>query len=198
MGSVDRLDGAITKAAFIIRKLVALRQKLAGEMAETPGNLITIHLVDRDHRNCLILEGGQGFLPTHSLDEVCRRMREAVSVGIQAYAKLVGFQPEAIVHQTTFDKLHNDAFARPATGRAMTALLNAARSTGIYHGEPVRGWDASCDARIFARQFPDAQIITFGPGALAQAHADTEHILVADLISAAETMTRMALAYSCS
>ena len=95
--------------------------------------------------------------------------------------------------RTTFDKLHNAAFARPADGPAMTTLLEAARQTGLYTGQPLRGWDVSCDARIFAHELPAAEVVTFGPGPLSQAHANDEHVALDDLILAAETLTRLAL-----
>jgi len=98
--------------------------------------------------------------------------------------------------ETRFDKLHNDAFARSVDGPAMNAVLAAARDAGVYDGSPIRGWDVSCDARIFAREFPDAEVITFGPGELAQAHSNDEHGDIKDVLAVAETLVRLALAYA--
>ncbi len=190
MGSVDRLDGAITKAAAIIRRLVAARQERGGDWAT-----LTVTLEDRGERGALVMEGGQGFLPTHTLEQVAERMRQAVAEGVKAYAELAGLPADTITSKIRFDKLHNDAFARPSDGPAMRAILAAAARTGHYQGEPLLGWDVSCDARIFAREFPDAEVITFGPGQLSQAHANDEHVDLDHLLLAAETLARLALSY---
>jgi len=190
MGSVDRLDGAITKAAAIIRKLVKVRQERGRDWQS-----VTITLKDRRDLARLVLEGGQGFLPTHELDDVAGRMRQAAAAGVRAYTSLVGLPNEAVSCETTFDKLHNAAFIGPLDGPALNALLAIGRQMSIYGGEPLRGFDVSCDARIFAREFPEAEIITFGPGQLAQAHANDEHVDIKDILTAAEALVRLALTY---
>ncbi|NLX21410.1 MAG: M20/M25/M40 family metallo-hydrolase [Phycisphaerae bacterium] len=190
MGSVDRLDGAITKAAAIIRRLVAARRERGGDWAT-----MTMTLADRGQPNGLTMEGGQGFLPTHTLEQVAQRMRQAVAEGVRAYAESAGLPAKAITSEIRFDKLHNDAFARPSDGPAMRTLLAAAAQAGHDQGEPLRGWDVSCDARIFAREFPDAEVITFGPGPLSQAHANDERVDLNHLLQAAETLARMAWSY---
>ena len=48
--------------------------------------------------------------------------------------------------------------------------------------QPVRGWEVSCDARLFAGEYPGLPVITFGAGQLEHAHSDRERISVADLI----------------
>ena len=214
MGSVDRLDGAITKAATIVHKLVTIRQQRGGDWACLAVTLkdrpepdqLTVHPKTRvapASRRCdfrvlgctLSIEGGQGFLPTHCLQDVADRMRQAARQGVEEYLATVGLPADAIACETRFDKLHNDAFARPADGPAMRAICQAGRDSGVYHGEPIRGWDVSCDARIFAREFPAAEVITFGPGSLSQAHANDEHGDINDVLAAAETLVRTALAY---
>jgi acetylornithine deacetylase/succinyl-diaminopimelate desuccinylase-like protein len=190
MGSVDRLDGAITKAATIIRKLVTARQQRGGDWAS-----LAVTLKDRPDPDQLGFEGGQGFLPTHRLEDVADRVRQAARHGVEEYLATVGLPADAIACETRFDKLHNDAFARPADGPAMNAICQAGRDSGVYRGEPIRGWDVSCDARIFAREFPAAEVITFGPGSLSQAHANDEHGDINDVLAAAETLARLALVY---
>jgi hypothetical protein len=190
MGSVDRLDGAITKAAAIIRKLVKARQRHGRDWPS-----LTITLKDRRDLTRLVMEGGQGFVPTHEMEDVAGRMREAAAAGVRAYTSLVGMPDDAISCETTFEKLHNAAFIGPLDGPALNALLAIGRQLGIYGGEPLRGFDASCDARIFAREFPEAEIITFGPGQLAQAHANDEHVDIEAILTAVEALVRLALTY---
>jgi len=190
MGSVDRLDGAITKAAAIIRKLVKARQRHGRDWPS-----LTITLKDRRDLTRLVMEGGQGFVPTHEMEDVAGRMREAAAAGVRAYTSLMGMPDDAISCETTFEKLHNAAFIGPLDGPALNALLAIGRQLGIYGGEPLRGFDASCDARIFAREFPKAEIITFGPGQLAQAHANDEHVDIEAILTTVEALVRLALTY---
>ena len=44
----------------------------------------------------------------------------------------------------------------------------------------------SCDARIFAAEYPGMQVLTFGPGKLAFAHSDHEQIELKEICQAAE------------
>ncbi len=61
----------------------------------------------------------------------------------------------------------------------------AAVDSGMMDADlPLRGWDVSCDARLFATEYPGMPVITGGVGALADAHADSEHITLDDLTSA--------------
>jgi len=45
----------------------------------------------------------------------------------------------------------------------------------------ITGWDASCDARLFAGEYPYLPVITSGPGELQFAHADNEQLYLPDL-----------------
>jgi acetylornithine deacetylase/succinyl-diaminopimelate desuccinylase-like protein len=76
----------------------------------------------------------------------------------------------------------------------MKAAIYACQQAGIWKDEPIIGWNVSCDARIFAKQFPQRDIITFGPGSLAHAHSPEEQISVTEIISAAKMMAIFALA----
>lgn len=195
MGSVDRLDGAITKASAIVRRLVELREQNGGVWSS-----LTIRLPSVDPAEpTLIMEGGQGFLPTHTLEQVCDRMGQAAQKGLERYQEaLRAAGPpdpaiEALRVETRFDKLHNDAYAGRTDGPVLAAMLAASAETGVDQGPELRGWDVSCDARIFARAFPEAEIITFGPGPLVEAHANTEHVDLDAILTAAELLARTVL-----
>jgi acetylornithine deacetylase/succinyl-diaminopimelate desuccinylase-like protein len=189
MGAAARLDGAITKAAFITQRLVHLR----GERGEAWSHLALE--LDAPPENPLVLEGGQGFLPTHDLGAVCERMRRAADRGLNEYRRAAHLEPGAITVTVGFDKLHNAAYESRADGPALEALTDAAVAAGIEEDMQVTGWKASCDARIFAREFPKAEVLTFGPGLLSLAHSGDEHAELTDILAAAETLARMALAY---
>ncbi|HPD15028.1 MAG TPA: M20/M25/M40 family metallo-hydrolase [Planctomycetota bacterium] len=222
MGAILRCDDAITKAAYVIRALeeeVALEVKgfsleqtrMSGGVDEWmkekgygiaglrcpsihPPIHSSIHPLPASPA-ALALEGGQGFLPTHTLEQVTARMRQAVARAAEAYCRGHGVAFDPRVATMTFDKLHNDAFARDPSRPAVRAFADCVRAVGIPVEEPLRGWDVSCDARIFAREYPDSDVLTFGAGALEHAHSAQEQVRVADLVAAAKAIARFALTY---
>ena len=187
MGATERLDGAITKAAWIIRHLVELRTAGGGAWESLRVDL------EAGTPDPLVLEGGQGFLPTHDLDEVTGRLSRSVQAGIADHLRLTGSPGDAVGACVNFDKLHNAAFARPADCAAMRAIGGAMERAGIGRPQTVTGWTVSCDARIFALSHPHADVVTFGPGALGVAHSGDEHVHLADVLRAAQTLAFMAL-----
>jgi acetylornithine deacetylase/succinyl-diaminopimelate desuccinylase-like protein len=68
----------------------------------------------------------------------------------------------------------------------MRNALAAAKSCGLPDQEPVLGWTVSCDARLFATEYPGMDVLTFGPGKLVHAHSDQEQIELDDLRAAVE------------
>ncbi len=198
MGAVLECDGAITKTAYIVRELMKLSAeglKLSLAMADPDkdGPWAAAKAPARE----LILEGGQGFLPTHDIFEVQKRLVKAAASGAKAYCRKAGAAWKEAMVKTTFDKLHNDAFARRPDSPAMKAALYAARQAavaGVWKKEPVVGWNVSCDARIFAKQFPKREVITFGPGSLAYAHSPQEQLHVGEAAAAARMMAVYTLA----
>jgi acetylornithine deacetylase/succinyl-diaminopimelate desuccinylase-like protein len=184
MGSILENDGAITKMAAMIRTLLRSRAALQQAASALP-HLELVNHADAEH---LLMEGGQGFLPTHGMDEVMRRLTLAAKRGCESYARLLGHAgdlggKEVVV---TFDKLHNAAFAGQSDSADMRNAVAAARATGIWHEEPIRGWDVSCDARLFACEYPNLPVLTAGPGALACAHADSERVQISDIAQFAQ------------
>ena len=187
MGAILECDNAITKAAYIIRAFMDRRDELAATVClgapSDPGT------------DALVLEGGQGFVPTHDITEVQRRITDAAVRGAWDYCASIGVDYSDAMVTMSFDKLHNDSFERPVDSPAMQAATMASKAVGIWTDEPILGWNVSCDARIFAKVHPDREVITFGAGSLAQAHSDDEFLLLSDVISAAKMETVMALSY---
>jgi acetylornithine deacetylase/succinyl-diaminopimelate desuccinylase-like protein len=181
MGAIRERDGAITKMAHLVRSLVLSRAKLSAltgpmrlELAGASGE-------------SLILEGGQGFVPTHSMEEVMTRMRHAVQRGAENYARQCGRSESGAQFATVaYEKLHNAAFDGDPDSPAMRNAIAAAKMCGIWRDEPVAGWTVSCDARLFATEYPGMRVLTFGPGELAFAHSDQEQIALRDVAKAAE------------
>jgi len=175
MGSILENDAAITKLAYLVKELIEvlgpenLSLQLAGEAAEAKS---------------LVLEGGQGFVPTHDISEVMTRMSAAADRGLQDY--LTCYSPDTqACSRTTYDKLHNAAFDGDPNSPTMRHAVRAMELCGLRQpGDKITGWTVSCDARLFATEYDDLQGITSGPGKLQDAHSDREHVKLDDLISA--------------
>lgn len=173
MGSILENDGAITKMATIGRALI--RSRAAIERAI--GGAMRLRLSGWPDESRILMEGGQGFLPTHSMSDVQERLRAAAMRGGQYYLDLVGAKVDAKhVLQVTFEKLHNAAFDGDPNSTDMLNAIEAARRAGTWKEGPIRGWDVSCDARIFACEYPGLPVITTGPGLIRHAHSDQEQI----------------------
>ncbi|HZM03877.1 MAG TPA: M20/M25/M40 family metallo-hydrolase [Candidatus Saccharimonadales bacterium] len=170
MGAIRERDGAITKMAHLARSLIVSKTKLAAK-----GGPVRLELAGQSGDRTLTLEGGQGFLPTHGIAEIMERLRRAAQRGASGAAVKV-----------TFDKLHNAAFDGDPKSNAMRQAIAAAKASGIWKNEPILGWTVSCDARLFAAEYPGMPVLTFGPGELARAHSDQEQIKLSDAQKAAE------------
>ena len=135
----------------------------------------------------LVLEGGQGFVPTHDINEVMQRQRRAAQRGAENYLRRVG-RPERgeDVVTVAYEKLHNVAFDGDPDSPSVRNAIAAAKACGLWKDEPVLGWTVSCDARLFATEYPGMQVLTFGPGQLAFAHSDQEQIALEEIRQAAE------------
>ena len=178
MGSLPQNDAAIAKWAFVVRELVepgARRLPSPRPAGRARGRLLPT----------LVFEGAQGFLPTHPMEEVKTRVRHAFLTGLEAVSLRRGLSS-------------GDHRLRRDLRQAAQRSLSPAIPTRPHRGEPLRtaveiglvpacithsrGWEVSCDARLFAGEYPGLPVITFGAGSLEHAHSDLERIRVADLI----------------
>jgi len=196
MGAIRERDGAITKLAHLVRSLVASKAKLeatagAGvrfELGEPSGAKRRSPSADPPTRgHCLTLEGGQGFVPTHGILEVMERLRRAAQRGAESYLRRIGRpEPGEAVVTVAYEKLHNVAFDGDPESPTVHNAIAAASTCGLWRKEPVLGWTVSCDARLFATEYPGLPVLTFGPGQLAFAHSDQEQIALDDIRAAVE------------
>ncbi|MFQ6047925.1 MAG: M20/M25/M40 family metallo-hydrolase [Phycisphaerae bacterium] len=187
MGAVQHCDGAITKAAYILRALLKVAQSYPTIQAEG-------QLADEPARpDPLVLEGAQGFVPTHSLQQICQRMSHAARAAVEEYCqfKKVPFSDRMV--QMSFEKLRNEAYASPLDCPGFKGFAAAYRALGLNWPRPS-GWQVSCDARIYAHR--GHNVVTFGPGSLDQAHSDQESIDVAEIQRALAISTLAALQIS--
>jgi acetylornithine deacetylase/succinyl-diaminopimelate desuccinylase-like protein len=196
MGAIRDRDGAITKMAHLVRSLVASKTKLesiAGaqvrfELGGKPlAKVQSSVLRPQSSVPSLALEGGQGFVPTHGIPEVMDRLRRAACRGADNYLRQLGRSErgEEVV-TVAYEKLHNVAFDGDPDSLSVRNAIAAARTCGLWKNEPVLGWTVSCDARLFATEYPGMQVLTFGPGQLTFAHSDQEQIAVDDIRAAVE------------
>ncbi len=177
MGSLPENDAAITKWAYMARRLLELK-------SSRPVRL-TLEILGAGGEESLVLEGAQGFLPTHTIEAVKQRMSAAFERGIDRYERLAGCRRGDLSGSITYDKLHNDAFACDPHSPSMAAAQEAAVLAGnMAEGEPLVGWDVSCDARLFATEYPRLPVITCGAGRLEHAHSEREKLYLPELFRA--------------
>jgi acetylornithine deacetylase/succinyl-diaminopimelate desuccinylase-like protein len=181
MGAIRERDGAITKMAHLIRSLVFSKARLES----VAGAAVRLKLADDSPK--LVLEGGQGFVPTHGIEEVMERMRQAAQRGAETCLRRQGRSERGDeVVTVTYEKLHNVAFDGDPDSPSMRNAVTVAKSCGVWKDEPVLGWTVSCDARLFASEYPGMDVLTFGPGRLVHAHSDQEQITLDEIHAAAE------------
>jgi acetylornithine deacetylase/succinyl-diaminopimelate desuccinylase-like protein len=184
MGALYENDNALIKAAYLLEPVK--------RVVENRTDSWSISLSEHSQRSTLVLEGGQGFLPTHSMEQIKARLNRAVQSAYRGYArstwKRVPFFRDA-VPRVSFSKLHNEAFQSDPDSPAVVEALAAAEEAGIAVLRPPLGWEVSSDARIFAHLRPDCTVFTTGPGQLARAHSDQEQITVEELCSGTLMLT---------
>jgi len=190
MGAIRERDGAITKMAHLVRSLLSSQGKLEASV----GGQMRLELALPPQANTqsqiaspLILEGGQGFIPTHDIIEVMDRLRRAAQRGAENYLRRIGRSErgEGVV-TVAYEKLHNVAFDGEPDSPSVRNAIAAARACGLWKNEPILGWTVSCDARLFATEYPEMQVLTFGPGQLTFAHSDQEQIALDEIRAAVE------------
>lgn len=183
MGSLAACDSAVTKAAFIIDELARLRATDG-----TPHLSLAGHQADH-----LSIEGGQGFLPTHTIDQITSRLHAAAQRAADACRADAGLDEAALAVTLTFDRLHNNAFARPPDSALAVHTTECRSMVPDQKHDPVMGWETSCDARLFAEVFPDRDVIVFGPGQLCHAHSPAERISLHDVTDGAKMLALLVL-----
>lgn len=183
MGAIRERDGAITKMAHLVRSLVASKPKLAAT-----GGALRLELGAASPCPApLVLEGGQGFLPTHDIGEVMQRLRASAKRGAANYLRRIGHgESNTELVKVTYEKLHNAAFDGAPDSNTVRNAVASAKLSGLWTDEPVLGWAVSCDARLFVSEYPGMEVLTFGPGQLAFAHSDQEQIELDEVRKAAE------------
>jgi acetylornithine deacetylase/succinyl-diaminopimelate desuccinylase-like protein len=177
MAALKQNDGALTKAAHIIDELYDSDPR------------ISVTLVNHPEGEGLVLEGGQSFISTHSLQHIKERIWEACRPVLTAS----GINPEEVRKLVTMDKLHNAAFSSDPESSLFLSARESLSKMELSQPKEPRGWGASCDARIFAGEYPDMPVVTMGAGDLDNAHADDESVSVPELAQNVAALTLLLL-----
>lgn len=180
MAAVSQCDNAITKAAYLLGALLRIAPTFPGVRAY--GGFADSKGDDRE----VVLEGGQGFTPTHRLADVQARLRAAAKRGVEQYCKLRRLPFTESMVEMSFDRLHNDAYADSPDSPPMQALRTAFEALGEPWPEPV-AWVTSCDARLYHHRGHPVAI--FGAGKLDAAHSDNEYVDIPEMQKALAAAT---------
>ena len=165
MAAMNLNDRALTKAAYILSELYRFEETL------------NVKLNGCSESSILTLEGGQSFLPTHSIEEIKIRIKEACFRLLENQ----GFSRHELDGIVTMDKLHNAAFAGDTDLTLFQKTGECLDKMGLTQSRPARGWGASCDARLFWEANSSLPIVTAGTGSLDHAHSDEERVDVKDI-----------------
>ncbi|MGC8976950.1 MAG: ArgE/DapE family deacylase [Candidatus Ratteibacteria bacterium] len=191
MGKIWEGVNAIEKFCFLFNKLKEYEKKLIEESRNFPLferykqpvqlNFGTIKGDGWPSMVCgrVEVEGGIGFLPNKSIDDIKREIEYVI--------KNCGDEWIISHYKLTFPKLHNDSYSIPSEHIIVKTLKESAEISGI---EPViEGFIASCDARLF-NKIGKMPVVVFGPGSLDDAHSDNEKIKIEDIKKAGEIILR--------
>ncbi|MBC7289062.1 MAG: M20/M25/M40 family metallo-hydrolase, partial [Armatimonadetes bacterium] len=129
-----------------------------------------------------VLEGGVGFLPNKSMQQVKQELWDAVMAADDEWLR--------DHFELTFPKLHNDAYEIDPGHPLVTTLHRAVLECG-YPSE-VFGWNVSCDARLYAK-VAGLPTVVYGPSDIVQAHSDGERIRVDEMLNAAVGLAKFIL-----
>ncbi len=123
------------------------------------------------------MQGGVGFLPNKSMDQVKEELYEAVMETDDEWLK--------DHFELTYPKLHNDSYEIPGDHPLPVTLHEAV--TNFEPSSEIFGWNVSCDARLYNR-LADLPTLVYGAADIDQAHSDNEKVSMTELINGAKGM----------
>ena len=124
-----------------------------------------------------ILEGGVGFLPNKTLDDVRAEFLAAIMRTDDEWLK---------THfELTYPKLKKDAYEidpkHPIVSTMHQSVLDCGRDSDVY------GWNVSCDAALYAK-VAGIPTVVYGPSDIIQAHGKDESIVFQDILDGAKAL----------
>jgi len=194
MGRKYEAISAVDLACKVINALYDYERRLVADSANYPGferytNPVQVNIGMLNAGNwpstvpgSAIIEGGVGFLPNRSREQVKQEIKTAIE-SID--------DPWLLSHyRLGFNKLHNDSYEIAYDHPAVLALHEAALAAGIE--SEVFGWNVSCDARLYSR-IGGMPTVVFGPGSVTDAHGTEEKVEFAQVVKAAEAIVRFVM-----
>lgn len=127
-----------------------------------------------------VLEGGVGFLPNKPIHEVMADLKGWIEERGSPWLR----EHFAISHQ----RLHNDAYAEDINDPFVQATAAALRASGL--DDELKGWIASCDARLF-HHVAGIPSVTFGAGSMTYAHSSEEQITSDEILKGASAIINL-------
>ncbi len=177
---------AIEKAARVIDALVAYEDRLIAEgrgyplfeQFEYPGQVNVGIIKGGDFfsivPDLVTMEGGVGFLPNRSMEQVQAELDEVVHGIDDPWIK-------EHVH-LSFDGLKNDPYEMPQGHPLTKALVSTLRTFG--RSPKIGGMMATCDSRYYYNQ-GEMPTVIFGGTSNNQPHAKGEYAEISDLLETA-------------
>lgn len=189
MGRKNEGVSAIDLSYKVIQALYEYEKRIVAESANYPGferyaspvqvNIGMLHSGEWPSMVAAkaVIEGGVGFLPNRSMEEVKREVREVIETLDDQWLREH--------YELTFPRLHNDSYETDYGHPAVVALQQACKATGL--SSEVFGWNVSCDARLYTK-VGKMPTMVFGAGSILDAHARDENIDFNDIVKSAEAM----------
>jgi len=196
MGKIWEGVNAIEKLCYLLKKLKEYEKKLIEESRNVPLfeklkqpvqlNFGTIKGGDWPSMVCgkVELEGGIGFLPNKSIEEIKKEFEGVI--------KNCGDEWLSSHYKLSFPKLHNDSYSISSDHILVKTLKKSAEEAGI--NPIIEGFIASCDARLF-NKIGKMPVVVFGAGCLEDAHSNSEKIKVEEIKLAGEILLRGVLKF---
>ena len=191
MGKIWKGVNAIEKTCYLMKVLREYEKKLIEESKNIPLfekykqpvqlNFGVIQGEGWPSMVCgkVILEGGVGFLPNKTLEQVKKELKDAIENCGDEWIKNH--------YKLSFNKLHNDSYTIGKDHPLVKVMEKAAEDS--FLSSDVNGWIVSCDARLFAK-VGKMPVVVFGPGSLDDAHSNHEKIELNQMKIASEVVTR--------
>ena len=192
MGRIDEGVSAIDHAIEIINLFRGYEQQLLAESKNHPlfsmykrpvqMNVGIMHAGDWPATvpAKAVIEGGMGFLPGRTLQQVGNELKQAIENNGSKWLKEH--------YSLEFGKVHNDAYETPVDHPLVSAIQDSCEQMGLP--SDLSGFVVSCDARLFSK-VGKMPTVVFGPGKLAHAHSSIEQINIKDVVKAAKTLIHL-------
>jgi len=190
MGRRNEGENAIEKMMEVIARMLDYEKELIADSANYPlferyeapvqiciGTILAEGWPSMVSAECL-MQGGVGFLPNKSMDQVKEELLAAVMRTDDEWLK---------EHfELTYPKLHNDSYEFPADHPLPVTLNTAVREFGV--DSEIFGWNVSCDARLYAK-LANLPTVVYGAADIVQAHSTGEKVKMSEIMDGAKGLT---------